>query len=122
MAEIEKLVIISTIGSEDPEKATLPFVLATAAQSMDVVVTMILQASAVVIAKEGEAEKINAKGFMPVKKLLDTFMELGGTLMLCSPCLKERDITANDLIDGSTVIAAGSVVSEVLSATSVVTY
>jgi len=122
MAEIEKLVIISTIGDENPEKATLSFVLATAAQSMDVEVVMILQASAVVIAKEGEAEKINAPGLMPLKKLVDTFMELGGKLLLCSPCLKERNITANDLINGSTVIAAGSVVTEVLSATSVVTY
>jgi len=122
MAENEKIVIISTIGDENPEKATLSFVLATAAQSMDVEVVMILQASAVVIAKEGEAEKINAPGLMPLKKLVDTFMELGGKLLLCSPCLKERNITANDLINGSTVIAAGSVVTEVLSATSVVTY
>ena len=122
MAVNEKIVIISTIGEENPEKATLPFVLATAAQSMDVEVVMILQASAVVLAKEGEAEKINAAGFMPLKKLLDTFMELGGSLKLCSPCLKERDITANDLIHGSIVIAAGSVVTEVLSATSVVNY
>lgn len=122
MAEIEKLVIISTIGDENPEKATLPFVLATAAQSMDVEVTMILQSSAVLLAKIGEAEKTNAKGLMPVKKLLDTFIELEGKLMLCSPCLKERNIEASELIEGSTIIAAGTVVSEVMSATSVVTY
>ena len=122
MAEIEKLVIITTIGDENPEKATLPFVLATAAQSMDVEVVMILQAAAVIFSKKGEAEKINAKGFMPLKKLLDTFIELGGSLMLCSPCLKERNITANDLVTGSVIVAAGSVATEVLSATSVVTY
>ena len=121
MAEIEKLVIISTIGDENPEKATLPFVLATAAQSMDVEVTMILQSSAVVFAKVGEAEKTNAQGFMPLKKLLETFLELEGKLMLCSPCLKERNIAATELIEGSTIVAAGTVASEVLSATSVVT-
>jgi len=122
MAEIEKLVIISTIGDENAEKATLPFVLATAAQSMDVEVTMILQSSAVVFAKVGEAEKTNAPGLMPLKKLLDTFIELEGKLMLCSPCLKERNISASELIDGSEIIAAGTVVLEVMSATSVVTY
>lgn len=122
MAENEKLVIISTIGEENPEKATLPFVLATAAQSMDAEVVIILQASAVVIAKTGEAEKINAKGFMPLKKLLDTFIELGGSLMVCSPCLKERNITADELINGSAIVAAGSVATEVMSAKSVVTY
>ena len=122
MAENEKLVIISTIGEENPEKATLPFVLATAAQSMDAEVVIILQSSAVVIAKTGEAEKINAKGFMPLKKLLDTFIELGGSLMVCSPCLKERNITADELINGSAIVAAGSVATEVMSAKSVVTY
>jgi predicted peroxiredoxin len=122
MAEIEKLVIISTVGPENSEKATLPFVLATAAQSMDVEVVVILQASSVLLAKNGEAENVNAKGLMPLKKLLDTFIELEGTLMLCSPCVKERGISVDDLIQGSQLIAAGTVVSEVLSATSVVTY
>jgi predicted peroxiredoxin len=70
----------------------------------------------------GEAEKTNAPGLMPLKKLVDTFMELGGKLLLCSPCLKERNITASELIKGSEIIAAGTVVTEVLSATSVVTY
>lgn len=118
----EKIVIISTVGIENPEKATLPFVLATASQSMDIEVVIILQSSAVVIAKVGEAEKINVKGFVPLKSLLDTFLELGGTLMLCSPCVKEREILPEDLIQGSELIAAGSVVTEVMSAKTVVTY
>ena len=54
----EKIVIISTIGSESPEKATLPFVFATAAQSMDVEISVFLQSNAVVLAKQGETEKI----------------------------------------------------------------
>ncbi len=122
MATNEKLVIISTIGDENPEKASLPFVLATAAQASDVEVVVILQASSVVLAKKGEAEKIHAQDFMPLKELIDAYISLGGKLNLCSPCLKARNITKEDLIEGSMIIAAGTVVSEVLSATSVVTY
>ena len=122
MAENEKIVIISTMGAENPEKATLPFVLATAAQASDVEVVVILQSNAVVLAKQGEAEKVNAKGFMPVKELLDAYVSAGGNLLLCSPCLKERNITKEELIIGSQIIAAGTVVTEVLSAKSVVTY
>ncbi|MDP4208224.1 MAG: DsrE family protein [Bacteroidota bacterium] len=122
MAENEKIVIISTIGNENPEKATLPFVLATAAQAMDVEVVMFLQASAVVLAKTGEAEKVNAKGFMPIKELIDTYIKLGGKLNLCSPCLKERNITKDDLIEGCEIIAAGTIVSEALSAKTTITY
>ncbi len=122
MAENEKLVIISTIGDENHEKATLPFVLATAAQASDVEVVVILQANAVVLAKQGVAEKINAKDFMPLKELIDSYLSSGGNLLLCSPCLKARTISKEELITGSSIIAAGTVVSEVMSAKSVVTY
>jgi uncharacterized protein involved in oxidation of intracellular sulfur len=118
----EKIVIISTTGPENPEKATLPFVVATAAQSMDIEVTIILQSEAVLLTKKGEAETVKAKGLLPLKELLDTFIELEGKLMLCSPCVKERNIKPEELIDGSELIAAGTVVTEVMSATNVVNY
>ena len=111
MAENEKLVIISTIGDENQEKASLPFVLATAAQASDVEVVVILQSNAVVLAKQGEASKINAKDFMPLKDMFETYIGAGGKLLLCSPCLKARNISKEELIDGSLIIAAGTVVS-----------
>ena len=122
MAENEKLVIISTTGPENQEKATLPFVVATAAQTVDVEVVLILQASAVLLAKKGAAENVNAQGLMPLKKLMDTFIEMGGRLLLCSPCIKERFIKEEDLFPGSQLVAAGIVVEEVMSAKSVLTY
>jgi len=118
----EKIVIISTTGPENQEKATLPFVVATAAQTTDVKVVIILQASSVLLAKKGAAENVNAPGLLPLKQLMDAFLEMGGELHLCSPCIKERHIQEEDLIPGSKLIAAGTVVSEVLSAKTVLTY
>ncbi|HOF20456.1 MAG TPA: DsrE family protein [Bacteroidales bacterium] len=122
MSEQEKIVIISTTGPEFQEKATLPFVVATAAQTVDVKVIVILQASAVLLAKQGMAENVNAPGLMPLKQLMDTFLELGGELQVCSPCIKERNIGEGNLVEGAVTIAAGTVVSEVLSAKAVLTY
>jgi predicted peroxiredoxin len=122
METAEKLVIISTTGPENIEKATLPFVVATAAQTLDAQVVIILQSSAVLLAKKGMAENVNAQGFIPLKKLIDTFIELGGQLLLCSPCIKERSIDPEDLIEGAKLVAAGTVAGEVLSATSALTY
>ena len=122
METSEKIVIITTTGGENPEKATIPFVMATAAQATDVVVSVILQSNSVVLAKKGEAEKVDAPEFMPAKQLIDAYIEMGGKLLLCSPCLKERNITRDDLIDGCEIIAAGTVISEVLSAKAVLTY
>ena len=122
MAEVEKLVVISTIGPENQEKATLPFVVATAAQTVDVKVVVILQASAVLLAKKGIAENVNAPGLLALKQLLDTLIDMGGELEICSPCLKERHIADEELIDGAKVVAAGTVVSEIMSAKAVLTY
>lgn len=122
MSETEKLVIISTTGPEYQEKATLPFVVATAAQSVDAHVVVILQASAVLLSKKGIAENVNAPGLLPLKQLMDTFIELGGDLLICSPCIKERHIADNELIEGAKPIAAGTVVTEVLSAKATLTY
>lgn len=122
MTEQEKLVIVSTIGVSNPEKATIPFVMATAAQAMDIEVVVILQADAVVLAKIGEAEKLMVPEFLPLKNLLDSYVEMGGKINLCSPCLKSRGITKEELIDGSIIIAAGTVISEVISAKSVLSY
>ena len=122
MDSVEKIVVISTVGPNNPEKATLPFVLATASQAMDVEVTVILQSDAVELSKKGAADHVVAKGLMPLKELLNTFIELGGNLLLCSPCVKERGYDQSELIDGSKLCAAGIVVTEVLSATNVVTY
>ncbi len=122
MENTEKIVVISTTGPEFQEKATLPFVVATAAQTVDTHVVIILQASAVLLAKKGIADNVNAPGLLPLRQLMDTFIELGGDLLICNPCIKERHITQDDLIPGAKPIAAGTVVTEVLSAKATLTY
>jgi uncharacterized protein involved in oxidation of intracellular sulfur len=122
MSNTEKIVVISTTGPENQEKATLPFVVATAAQSVDAHVVIILQAGAVLLAKKGMAENVSAPGLLPLKYLMDTFVELGGELLICSPCIKERHITEDELVPGAKTIAAGTVVTEVLTAKATLTY
>lgn len=59
---------------------------------------------------------------MPLKELMNIFLENGGKLLLCTPCVKERGIAENELIEGSTLISAGTVITESLSAKAVLTY
>lgn len=122
MSNPEKLVIISTIGPDNQEKAILPFVIANGALTVDAEVVVILQSAAVLLAKKGVADHINSPELMPLKDLIDSFIELGGKLLLCSPCIKERKIKTEDLIPNSVIVAAGTVVDEVMSAKSVITY
>lgn len=118
----EKLVIIVTNGPDKEEMATIPFVMATAAQSMDAEVTIILQSDGVLLAKNGALDNIQATGFMPIKQLLNTFLELKGKFLVCTPCVKSRGINESELVQGSQLIAAGTVISETLSANAVMSY
>ncbi len=117
----EKLVIMATHGPDDPEQATIPFVMACAALASDVEVVLGLQADGVCLVHQGEAETVQAPGFPPLAKLMADYKELGGTLLVCGPCVKSRDI-ADALVPAAEVVAAGRFVAEVMSATSTLTY
>ena len=121
MAEQERLVIMATHGPDDPERATIPFVMACAALASDVAVVMGFQADGVCLVHQGEAATVQAPEFPPLAKLLDDFRELGGTLLVCGPCVKSRGFTES-LVPGAEIVAAGRFVAEVTSATNVLVY
>jgi uncharacterized protein involved in oxidation of intracellular sulfur len=118
----DKLVIIATQAEENPDKATLPFVMGNSTLAMDAEATIILQATGVYLAMKGYADHVHAAGFPPLTDLLGLFFEAGGRLMVCSPCLQARRIKPEDLIPEAVIIAGATLVSEVLSATNVVNY
>jgi len=118
----EKIVIFGTHGPEDPERASLPFVIGNAALVMEVKVTVMLQGSAVYIAKEGCYEHVFAAGLPPLKDLIQSFIEQGGTLLICMPCIQERNITPDMLVKIAQPVKAGRAVMEILDATQVMTY
>jgi predicted peroxiredoxin len=118
----EKLVIMATHGPENPERATIPFVMACAALASDVEVVMGFQADAVCLVHAGEAATVQAPEFPPLAKLLADFTELGGKALVCGPCVKSRGITPESLIDGAEVVAAARFVAEITSATNCLTY
>ncbi len=81
MAEQEKLVVVATHAKEDPERATFPLLVATAAQTMDVEAVVILQGDGVYLAKKGYADDITFPGLTPLKTLIESFVANGGKLL-----------------------------------------
>jgi len=124
MAEtaVEKIVVIGTHGGEDPDRASLPFVVANAALAMDVKATVILQGNAVTLAVKGAAGNIQGIGFPPLKDLMTSYFGQGGKLLLCTPCVKGRNIAPETLVAEGSLIAGARVVQECLEAKSVLNY
>ncbi len=118
----KKLVVIATHAGEHPEKATIAFVMASAALASETDATVILQSTGVMLALNGHAKHIRAEAFPPLEELIKTYLEMGGKLMVCVPCLKSRGITEDELIEGTKLIAAATVVAETTSADATLTY
>ena len=70
----EKILYITTNGGENPEKASMPFVMANAAMAMDVEAAIAMQGNSVYLAQKGYAEHVlPGGGFGPIKKLIEDF-------------------------------------------------
>ncbi|HHE46652.1 MAG TPA: hypothetical protein ENL08_02970, partial [Bacteroidetes bacterium] len=61
-------------------------------------------------------------GLSPLKELVDSFIELGGRILVCGPCINERRITAEMLVDKAEISAAGKVVTASIEADAVLNY
>ena len=116
----EKILYICTCSGKDSEKAHVPFVFANAALAMDIKATIVLQGEGVNIAQKGYVDTMPpGGGFPPMKGLFESFMELGGQLKVCGPCIKYRNIPESDLVEGAEVTAAGSVNLEAIESDAV---
>ena len=115
-----KLILMCTHGPEDPERATIPFVMATTAQASEVEVVLGFQANGVMLVADGIAQHVFAAGFPPLKELLDIYLENGGKLLVCGSCVKSRQIDPEkDFSKGATVVNAATFVKECSAAANV---
>jgi uncharacterized protein len=119
----EHIMYFATCGGEDPEKACMPFVMANAALAMDIRATVILQGNGVYLAKEEYRKNmLKGGGFPSIEKLITDFLSLDGELLVCMPCIEERNISEKELTAGSKITAAGQLNIAALEADSVFVY
>jgi predicted peroxiredoxin len=117
-----KLFIMVTNGPENPEMATIPFVMATAAQASDVEVVMGFQGNGSMLAVKCMSDHVYANGFPKLSELIETYIEAGGKMYVCGPCVGSRQINEEEMIEGATIVGAATFVSESLSATQSLIY
>ncbi len=116
----EKIFYLLTCAAEDPEKASVPFVLGNAALAMDIGATVCLQGKGVYLAQKGYLDHmLKGGGFPPIKKLVQDFQDQGGRIWVCVPCIKERNIEVEDLIEGAETTAGGKVNLEAMASNAV---
>src|SRR6516165_6886385 len=82
-----------THAKDNPDKATVGFVVANAALGSGKETLVFLSVEGVRLAQKGYAEDIREEGFAPLRELMDNFAKAGGTIYVCSPCLRSASST-----------------------------
>ena len=107
-----------TESKSNGDKATVGFVVANAALGSEKETLVFLSADGVWAAVKGEMETIDEGApFEPLRELVDKFVRNGGTIMVCSPCMKKRGIAEEQLVEGARP-AGGAVIVEWLASCS----
>lgn len=102
------ILIQGTHGAEDAEKATLPFIVGNVAATADQDTVVFLTSEAVRVATRGYADDITFATHPPLGKILADFVSNGGRIWTCGACTGPRNITADDLVDGATIVTAAN--------------
>jgi uncharacterized protein len=110
-----KMVINCTHGEDDPERATLSFVVGNVAASADQETIVLLTIDGVWLATKGCAGRIHKEGFQPLSDVMHAFIENGGQIWACGACTKPRGISEADLIPGAKIVTAASVVEQLVA-------
>lgn len=101
-----KVVVNLSKGPEDPEAATVAFLMADSALSSGRRLVMFLTREAVRLAIEGEAAKVAVPGYRPLGELFQAVAEAGGELHCCTPCFRSRGLDPGSLAPNAKVSGA----------------
>ena len=111
-----------TCGKDDPERATLPFIVGNVAASADQPAIVLLTIEGVWLSTEGYADGIHKEGFQPLKEIIDSFVENGGQIWACGACAKPRGIGESHLIPGARIVTAAMVVEAMAGGASMLSF
>lgn len=110
------IVINATHGPEDPERATLPFVVGNVAANAGQRAIVLLTIEGAWLATKDRSKAVAAKGLPALPDVVGQFVSAGGEIWACGACTTPRGITDADLIGGARIVSAMQVVEELAGA------
>ena len=119
----DNIVYVLSKGTDNPEMVLIAFTHAVGALAMDVEAKLVLIGPAVNLAQKGVAKHVKFEGLKPMEELLANFLEMGGQMYLCTPCINGRGYDEKtELIEQAKPIAAAVYTQMLLDASAVVSY
>jgi predicted peroxiredoxin len=115
MAETtQELVVLMSHGA-DHEMSSVAFTIANGGMTAGLKVSIFLTSAAVDLVRKRSVDMTHVQPLEPLASLIQDFLNRGGQLWACTPCVKARGYEQDDLIPG-VEIAGSSVMHERIKA------
>jgi predicted peroxiredoxin len=99
-----------THAKDDPDRATVAFVLANAALGSGKETLVFLSIEGVRLSQKGYADDVHEAGFSPLRELMESYAKAGGTIYVCAPCFKKRTLDEGNLVAGASIVGGAKLV------------
>jgi len=108
------LVVVITHGT-DHELSSVGLTIANGGLTAGLKVSIFLTSAGVDIVRKRAADTTHVQPLEPLAAMIRDFVQRGGTLWACTPCVKARGYSDTDLVEG-TVITGASAMHSLISA------
>lgn len=117
-----KLCVSITHSKNDLDKATVGFVVANASVASGQETLVFLSVEGVRLSVQGFADGLQEEGFAPIRELIGSFVKAGGTIYVCSPCMKKRGLSEQPLVQGATIVGGAKLVEFLAAGAACISY
>lgn len=100
-----ELVVVMTKGV-DHELSSVAFTIANGGITSGFKVYAFLTSASVDLVRKRGVDLTHVQPLDSLKALIDDFVRRGGTIWACPPCVKARGYSAEDFIEGVTIVGA----------------
>lgn len=115
MAESNRNLVVLVTHGTDHELSSVAFTIANGGMTAGLKVSVFLTSAGVDLVRKRAFDSTHVHPLEPLAALVKDFLARGGTLWACTPCVKARGYTQEDLIEG-TVITGASPMHELIKA------
>jgi predicted peroxiredoxin len=106
MAETSRDLVVLVTHGIDHELSSVAFTIANGGITAGLRVSVFLTSAGVDVVRKRAADAAQVNPLEPLAAMIKDFLARGGALWACTPCVKSRGYTQEDLIDGVAITGA----------------
>jgi predicted peroxiredoxin len=122
MPEKKKILYVQTSGTDNPERAYAPFILASTASMMNIDATVYFVIKGITLVKKGEAEKIKLGTLPSLKEVMDQAAKAGVKFVVCEQSCGLLGIPRGEFVKEANIVGAATLNDLALSADAVLCF